>query len=424
MQDVIATAQEGSSRWTSKDTAWTLNLFGTAVGAGILFLPINAGIGGIWPLIIMTLLIGPMTFLSHRGLSRFCLSTSHPTGNITDAATEHFGQRVGKLITFGYFCAIFPILLIYGIAITNTVGNFMLNELHLPTVPRALLSITLICAMVAVIVLGEKPMLKVVKFLVYPLIIILLGLSVYLIPEWSLAQFHQSYSINEVGKAIFLTIPVLVFAFNHSPAISSFTLSYKKHYSDEEARQKTNAILKLNSGLLLVFVMFFVFSCVLAMSPAEMAEAKAQNLPVLSVFANHDHNVLFSWLASIVAIIAIITSFFGHFLGTREGLNGIITQHLSSRMPKEKINHRKVNLFTVTFIILASWAVAYANISIMNLIETVVAPIIAIILYIMPVIAVHKIPALAPYRKHVLSNVFIVITGSIAIAGFIVANLL
>ena len=46
------------------------SLFGTAVGAGILFLPINAGLGGFWPLVIMTLLIGPMTFFSHRGLAR------------------------------------------------------------------------------------------------------------------------------------------------------------------------------------------------------------------------------------------------------------------------------------------------------------------------------------------------------------------
>lgn len=27
------------------DLLWTLNLFGTAVGAGVLFLPINAGMG-------------------------------------------------------------------------------------------------------------------------------------------------------------------------------------------------------------------------------------------------------------------------------------------------------------------------------------------------------------------------------------------
>ena len=61
--------------WTQHDTQWVLSLFGTAVGAGILFLPINIGIGGFWPLLIMALLAFPMTFLAHRGLARFVLSS-------------------------------------------------------------------------------------------------------------------------------------------------------------------------------------------------------------------------------------------------------------------------------------------------------------------------------------------------------------
>jgi len=53
-----STAKQSS--WTLHDTQWTLSLFGTAVGAGILFLPINIGIGGFWPLIIMACLAFPM----------------------------------------------------------------------------------------------------------------------------------------------------------------------------------------------------------------------------------------------------------------------------------------------------------------------------------------------------------------------------
>ncbi|MEL4287687.1 hypothetical protein AAEI02_22695, partial [Shewanella xiamenensis] len=71
--------QESTTRrlpWTRQDTTWMLSLFGTAVGAGILFLPINAGMGGFWPLVLMAIIIGPMTYLAHRGLSRFVCSSS------------------------------------------------------------------------------------------------------------------------------------------------------------------------------------------------------------------------------------------------------------------------------------------------------------------------------------------------------------
>ena len=45
-----------TNTWTKHDTHWLLSLFGTAVGAGILFLPINLGIGGFWPLVVMRFL--------------------------------------------------------------------------------------------------------------------------------------------------------------------------------------------------------------------------------------------------------------------------------------------------------------------------------------------------------------------------------
>ncbi|MCV5263960.1 HAAAP family serine/threonine permease, partial [Escherichia coli] len=48
-----------TTAWSKHDTHWVLSLFGTAVGAGILFLPINLGIGGFWPLVAMAVLAFP-----------------------------------------------------------------------------------------------------------------------------------------------------------------------------------------------------------------------------------------------------------------------------------------------------------------------------------------------------------------------------
>ncbi len=50
MNSEIAVTERGycnPAKWHSEDTVWVLGLFGTAIGAGVLFLPINAGIGGI-----------------------------------------------------------------------------------------------------------------------------------------------------------------------------------------------------------------------------------------------------------------------------------------------------------------------------------------------------------------------------------------
>ena len=78
----VATAKAGktaymdATKWNKVDTTWMLGLFGTAIGAGVLFLPINAGIGGIWPLILITLLAFPITFYAHRALACLVMAAS------------------------------------------------------------------------------------------------------------------------------------------------------------------------------------------------------------------------------------------------------------------------------------------------------------------------------------------------------------
>ena len=84
------------SGWRKTDTMWMLGLYGTAIGAGVLFLPINAGVGGMIPLIIMAILAFPMTFFAHRGMTRFVLSGKNPGEDITEVVEEHFGNSIRR----------------------------------------------------------------------------------------------------------------------------------------------------------------------------------------------------------------------------------------------------------------------------------------------------------------------------------------
>ncbi|WP_027253333.1 serine/threonine transporter [Photobacterium halotolerans] len=412
---VSAASAAAKSRWTAQDTTWVLSLFGTAVGAGILFLPINAGMSGFWPLLAMTLLIGPMTYFAHRGLARFVLSSAKPGSDITEVVEEHFGASAGKLITLLYFFAIYPIVLIYGVGITNTVDSFLVNQLGMASMPRALLSIILILGMMSVMIAGEKLMLKVTQFLVYPLVGILLFMSVYLIPEWNLSSVSLSTmpSLGDFAITLWITIPVLVFSFNHSPIISAFSQAQAREHG-EQAEEKASRILARSAVMLLGFVMFFVFSCVLSLSPQDLAQAKAENLAILSYLANKHDSPFISYLGPVVAFVAIVSSFFGHYLGAREGLNGLVSKQLKSA--GKQVNEKNIDKFTVVFMIATIWLVATVNPSILGMIETLGGPIIATILFLMPMYAVHKVPAMQKY-KGAVSNVFVTLMGLIAISA-------
>ena len=401
-------------KWNKFDATWMLNLFGTAVGAGVLFLPINAGMGGFWPLVLMAIIVGPMTYFAHRGLAYFVLSSKNPGNDITEVVEEHFGKTAGKLITLLYFFAIFPILLIYGNGITNTVDSFIVNQLGMVSPNRAVLSFVLIAVLISVMLFNEKVMLKITEWLVYPLVLILFALSIYLIPEWNGAMLHEFPTAGGFVTTLWLTIPVLVFSFNHSPAISSFTCSQFREYKTfDGAERHIGHTEKGTSTILLFFVMFFVFSSVLTLTPEELVAAKAQNISILSFLANKFDNPYISYFGPLVAFLAITSSFFGHYMGAREGLEGLYL-----KMKGESVNRKKLNYATALFFLLTLWGVAIINPSILGLIESLGGPIIAMILFIMPMYAIRKIPAMKRYSGR-FSNVFVTIMGLIAISAVV-----
>ncbi|EKO3951722.1 septum formation protein [Vibrio fluvialis] len=407
----VSSTTQSAGKWTYKDFVWSLSLFGTAVGAGVLFLPIKAGAGGFWPLVILALLAAPMTWFAHKSLARFVLSAKNPESDITDTVEEHFGKAGANLITFAYFFAIYPIVLIYGVGITNTVDSFLVNQIGMESIPRWLLSGALISAMTAGVVFGKELMLKATSAMVYPLVFILLALSIFLIPEWNTSMMEVAPDWSGMPAIIWLAIPIIVFSFNHSPIISQFTKEQRMQHGDN-AVAKTDMITGGAAMMLMGFVMFFVFSVVLSLSPEQLAMAKEQNISVLSYLANIHESPMISYLGPIVAFAAITSSYFGHFLGAHEGLVGLVKSR--SEMPISKIE--KISLI---FIVVTTWMVAIVNPSILGMIETMGAPMIAAILFLLPVFAMQKVPAMAKYKTSAPVQIFTVICGLAAISSVI-----
>ncbi|WP_461538001.1 amino acid permease [Spongorhabdus nitratireducens] len=406
-----------NEKWTARDTGWMFNLFGTAVGAGILYLPLGAASGGIWPLILLSLITGPMIWLAHRNLTRFCLSGTHSGGNITHTVIEHFGRGSGRWLTFAYFLAIYPIMLMYGIGLTNVVQSFVEYQLGWEPPGRVGLSLVLVVALMLVTHAKEQWMLRAVELLVFPLVVFLVLLSLYLIPEWSTAVFQRSISTKDFVIALFLTTPLLVFSFNHSPVCSSLAEAYRHMPGGIAAsRRKTSQIIWRNTCLLLVVILLFVFSCILTLTPAEVELAREKNLPVLSVLANREGHLFFSVIAPVLSFMAIASSFVGVYLGTLEGVQGLITQQVNKR--KLALGHAATCRLSILFVFLSTWLAACMNWSVIAMIEVVVVPVLGAILFFMPVYAHYRVPKLKECRQPLL-DIFIVVMGGIAVSGFL-----
>lgn len=367
--DSIVSSQTKQSSWRKSDTTWTLGLFGTAIGAGVLFFPIRAGFGGLIPILLMLVLAYPIAFYCHRALARLCLSGSNPSGNITETVEEHFGKTGGVVITFLYFFAICPLLWIYGVTITNTFMTFWENQLGFAPLNRGFVALFLLLLMAFVIWFGKDLMVKVMSY----------GMAVYRQPgaDFSVADpllelcsYRPGVDLGSLSLTghdgilitVWLGISIMVFSFNFSPIVSSFVVSkreeYEKDFGRDFTERKCSQIISRASMLMVAVVMFFAFSCLFTLSPANMAEAKAQNIPVLSYLANHFASmtgtkttfaITLEYAASIIALVAIFKSFFGHYLGTLEGLNGLILK-FGYKGDKTKVSLGKLNTLSMIFI--------------------------------------------------------------------------
>lgn len=407
------------------NTQWTITLFGTAVGAGILFLPINAGSFGFWPLLIATVLIGPMTFFAHRAFERMVGYSPTQGKDVLEVLREFFGPRAGLVLAAIYWFTIFPVVLIYGVSIVNTVESFIVNQLGGPELSRWVLAPVLVGLMTAGLAFGRRIMLAVAQFVVYPLIIALAAVSVYLIPKWDLESFMQAGDTSAWGvvTSVILILPVLVFSFSFVAALSQFSLGMENEYGPDH-QQQSSRVIGYSTLLLTVFTMFFVWSCALALGADGMREAKAQNLPVLSYFANVTGTPFMAYIAPIIVVCAIASSYFGHALGTVEGtqyLARVVAPGVVKRMGEQSGNSgkggksgRSLDLATYFFIFVCATLVGVFNPSILDMISLVGGIFFAFMTYLLPMVAIRKVEALRRFRG-ATSNYFVAAMGVVVL---------
>ncbi len=127
----------------------------------------------------------------------------------------------------------------------------------------------------------------------FPFIASSVLISLSLIPYWNSAVIDR-VNLSDIAftghdgilVTVWLGISIMVFSFNFSPIVSSFVVSKREEYEPEFGKefteQKCSKIIGRASLLMVAVVMFFAFSCLFTLSPQNMADAKAQNIPVLS----------------------------------------------------------------------------------------------------------------------------------------------
>ncbi|EOY5728844.1 transporter [Enterobacter bugandensis] len=388
-----------SKIWSKDETLWSFALYGTAVGAGTLFLPIQLGSAGAIVLFITALVAYPLTYWPHRALAQFILS-SNTKGNegITGAVSHYYGKKIGNLITTLYFIAFFVVVQIYAVAITNSLTEQLAKHLTVDTAVRVLVSLGVVLVLNLIFLMGRHITIKVMGFLVFPLIAYFLFVSIYLTGSWqpSLLTSQMAFDRQTLHQ-VWISIPVMVFAFSHTPIISTFAVDRREKFADG-AMDKCKKIMKVAYLIICLSVLFFVFSCLLSIPPSYIMAAKEQGVTILSALSMMPSSS--AWLGIsgiIVAIVAMSKSFLGTYFGVIEGATEIVKSSLNQvGIKKSRAFNRAISIMGVSLI---TFAICCINPNAISMIYAISGPLIAMILFIMPTLSTYLIPSLKPYRS-------------------------
>ena len=388
-----------SKIWSKDETLWSFALYGTAVGAGTLFLPIQLGAAGAVVLFITALVAWPLTYWPHRALCQFILSANTPASvGITGAVTHYYGKKIGSLITALYFIAFFVVVLIYAVAITNSLAEQISRYTPVDLPLRALISLGVVLLLNLIFLTGRQTTIRVMGMLVFPLIAYFLFLSIYLTGSWQPSLLTTQMEVNtQTLHQVWLSIPVMVFAFSHTPIISTFAIDRREKFG-EQAMGKCKKIMKVAYLVICLSVLFFVFSCLLSIPPSYINTAKEEGVTILSALSMMPNSP--GWLSIsgiIVAVVAMSKSFLGTYFGVIEGASEMVKASLNQvGVRKSRSFNRGLSILLVSAV---TFIVCCINPNAISMIYAISGPLIAMILFIMPTLSTYLLPALKPYRS-------------------------
>ncbi len=391
------------------DWGWVVMSIGMAIGAGIVFLPVQVGMMGIWVFLLSSLIGYPAMYMFQK-LFINTLAESDSCKDYTSIITEYLGKNWGMALGILYFIMLVIWVFVYSLAITNDSASYLrtfgITDTLLSENP--LYSLCLISGMVFIASYSEKILFRISGFMAVSVLAIVLVLGLFMVPHWDMSNISAVPPSGELFKNAIITLPFTLTSILFIQSLSPMTIAFREHSQNvEEARYRSQRAMKVAFALLFCIVFFYAVSFTLTISQAQAVDAFNQNISSLAIIAQYMSGSVTTGLGIMINIFAVATSFLAIFLAFREACTGIVMNSLRRRYSDDQINHDKIKKGVTAFIILISWAAVVTNVPILYF-TSLCSPIFGLVGCLIPAYLVYKIPRLAKYRG-LATNIIIVV---------------
>ncbi|HDL4235397.1 TPA: hypothetical protein PW772_002665, partial [Mannheimia haemolytica] len=399
-----------ATKFDSTDFGWIIMSIGMAIGAGIVFLPVQVGLMGMWVFLLSSIIGYPAMYLFQR-LFINTLAESPECKDYPTVISGYLGKNWGIFLGVLYFIMLVIWMFVYSTAITNDSASYLLTF----GITNTLLSdnpfygLVLICILVALSSRGEKLLFKISTFMVLTKLFVVAALGLAMIGMWQLHNIGAMPPFGKLIKDAIITLPFTLTSILFLQTLSPMVISYRaKEQSREVARYKALRAMNIAFAILFITVFFYAVSFTLAMGREEALKAYEQNVSALAIAAQFFPGSWATYVGVALNIFAVMTAFFGVYLGFREATQGIVMNLLLRKFPAEKINPNYVQKGIMLFSILLAWSAIVLNAPVLSF-TSICSPIFGLVGCLIPAYLVYKVPALFKYKGLALN--IIIITG-------------
>ncbi|AWK84274.1 amino acid permease [Photobacterium damselae] len=397
-------------KFDSVDIGWIVMSIGMAIGAGIVFLPVQVGVMGLWVFLLSSIIGYPAMYLFQK-LFINTLAESKECTDYPGVISGYLGKNWGVALGILYFLMLVIWVLVYSLAVTNDSSSYLhtfgITEGHLNQ--NAFYGLALICILAFIGSKGEKLLFKLSGFMAVTVLTLVGVMGVLLISRWDFNNIPAMGNMGTMIKDAIITLPFTLTSILFIQSLSPMVISYRSHEkSIEVARYKASRAMTIAFSILFVVVFFFAISFTFAINQEQAHEAMQQNISALAIIAHYFPGSWATITGIVINIFAVVTSFFGVFLAFQEACRGLAMNLLQRKFEESQINRQLVNKLVTVFIILLAWSAVALNAPILSF-TSICSPIFGLVGCLIPAYLVYKVPSLHKY-KGVATNL-IIITG-------------
>ncbi|MFB9938213.1 amino acid permease [Shewanella indica] len=392
-------AWKEATRFDSTDWGWIIMSIGMAIGAGIVFLPVQVGLMGLWVFLLSALVGYPAMYMFQR-LFINTLAESRECRDYPSVIGDYLGKNWGIFLGALYFVMLVIWVFVYSTAITNDSASFLQSF----GATKSLLSenpfygLGLICLLVALASRGESLLFKISTLMVLTKLGVVALLGLMMVDKWDINNIGAVPTSTDWIRDAVVMLPFTLTSILFIQSLSPMVISYRaREKSIKVARFKAMRAMNIAFGILFVTVFFYAVSFTLALGHEQAVKAEQENISALAIVAQGMPGQTLKLLSLTLNIFAVMTAYFGVYLGFREACQGITMNLLQRVMPKEKINTKLVGYGIMVFTILLSWSAIVLNAPVLSF-TSICSPIFGLVGCLIPAYLVYRVPALHKYK--------------------------